>query len=138
VGRRIERLGSLLQREISTIVTHELSDPHVGFVTITGVTLSDDMQHATVDVSVMGDKAAQERSVHALRRARGHIQGLVGERLKLRWTPILSFRVDEGVKRSIRISGILHKIAEERRAHEQDREGAGEENIAPAADRDAD
>ena len=134
MGRRIERLESLLLREVSNIITHELSDPRVGFVTITEVKLSDDMQYATVAVSVMGDGAAQAGSMKTLNRARGHIQSLVAERLKLRWTPILRFRIDEGVKRSIRISRILHELAEERQAFEESRRDAGEGDIPSAAD----
>ncbi len=136
MGRRTERIESQLLREISNIITHELSDPRVGFVTITGVKLSDDMQYATVAVSMMGDDDAQARSMKALKRARGHIQGLVAERLKLRWTPVLRFSIDEGVKHSIRISGLLHELAEERQALEESRRDTDEENVSSPEDED--
>jgi ribosome-binding factor A len=114
VSRRLEHLTVLLQREVSHIIMYELNDPRLGFVTVTGLKLAPDQANATIFISVMGDEATQETTIDVIRHARGHIQKLVSERLTLRRTPLLVFKRDDGVKRSVRVSAILHQLAEER------------------------
>jgi ribosome-binding factor A len=114
MSRKIERLTELVQREVSHVIMYELADPRLGFVTVTEVKLAPDLSMAMVFISVMGDDAVQATTMKVIEHSRGHIQKLLADRVKMRRVPILSFRVDEGVKRSVRISALLRKLAEER------------------------
>lgn len=96
-SRRSERVADLLQREISRVIGEDLKDPEVGFVTVTGVRVSDDLKHAKVLVSVLGDQERRERSLAALSRAKGYIRFLIGQRVRLRFTPEISFRTDKAL-----------------------------------------
>lgn len=98
--RRSERVADLLRREVCKIIEEDLKDPELGFVTVTGVRVSADLKHAKVLVSVLGDEEARKKSLAALTRARGYIRLLIGRRVRLRFTPEISFRFD-------RMSGII-------------------------------
>ena len=113
-SRRMERVASLLLEEIGKIVTQELSDPDIGFVTVTVVEPAPDLSFARVMVSILGDEAEQVKSMRALKRATSRVQFLVGERVTLRKYPKLQFVLDQGVKHSIRVSAMLNDLARER------------------------
>lgn len=94
--RRSERVADLLKKEVSKVIEGDLKDPEIGFVTITGVRVSEDLRHARVLVSVLGDDDVGEKSLGALTRARGYIRLLVGRRVRLRFTPEITFKLDRG------------------------------------------
>lgn len=120
--KRATRVGDLLQEEIGSIILQELRDPRIGFVTVTGVTVSDDLKHAKVYVSVMGTSKEIERTLQGLESARGYIQGCIGRRVKLRYTPEISFRLDTSVSYGAHIDGILRNLTKD-----EDSESADEE-----------
>ncbi len=95
--KRSTRVGDLLQREISQMILKEVNDPRIGFVTVTGVTMSDDLKYAKVHISVMGSAEVIKETFAGLRSAAGYIQGSVGKRLRLRYTPEISFHLDTSV-----------------------------------------
>jgi ribosome-binding factor A len=107
---RTQKVADVLHREISELIRTEISDPGVGFVTVTGVEISKDLRNARVFVSVMGDAARKRESMKALDRARKFIQTGVGERVRLRFVPILHFILDESIEYGIRIDSILDKL----------------------------
>ena len=107
---RVERVAELLKQEISRILLHELQDPRMGFVTVTRVTLSGDLQHAKVYVSVLGGEVDERKTMAGLARARGYVQAAMSGRLRLRRLPALSFHLDPGVRRSLRVSRILAHV----------------------------
>ncbi len=119
----MERIALQLQREISDIVQHHLKDPRIGFVTVTDVELSNDMGHAKVFVSVMGSAEQKQESMHALERARGFIRSEIGNRIRLRVTPELQFRLDQSIDYSARIEHVLHEILPRDDARKAVREG---------------
>jgi len=114
VVRRSTRVGDLLQKEVSHIVLQELKDPRIGFVTVTGVSVSDDLRHAKVFVSVMGDSEEVKRTVEGLKSATGYIQACIGRRVKLRYTPEITFRLDESVSHGAHIEQLLRDVKRER------------------------
>lgn len=124
IGRRLERVASLLRAEIATIVTQELNDPALGFVTITEVQVAPDLRAAKVSVSVVGEAADEARAMAVLRRARKHIQAETARRVRLRTMPSLAFQIDDGVKKSVRIAALLRDLAEERDERGPDGEDA--------------
>lgn len=112
--RRVKRVGELIRRELGRILLAEVSDPRIGFVTLTRVDVSADLQAARVFVSMMGTPAQQRSTLRGLNSARQRIQAEVGQCLSLRRVPDISFHEDDGVKRSIRIGGLLSSLARER------------------------
>ncbi len=104
MGRRLERVASLLKEEISRVILYELADPRMGFITITGVKPSADLQRAAVYVSILGNAGQIRTTLRGLQHARGHIQELVSQRAILRYTPRLTFIYDESVSGVERIT----------------------------------
>ena len=94
----------------------ELCDPRIGFATLTRVDVSSDLRSARVFVSILGTEAQQRTALRGLESARKRIRRTLGERLTLRRVPEVSFRLDPGVKRSVRMASLLSALEEEREA----------------------
>lgn len=109
---RVSRVGEQIKKEIVDIVRTEVKDPRVGFVTITEVEASGDLQHATVFVSVLGDEEQRKGTMEALQKAAGFIRAEVGRRVRLRRTPELHFKLDTSLDYSTRIGKVLRDIKE--------------------------
>ena len=108
--KRSQRVAGLLKSEIGAIIQKKIKDPAVGFVTITDVTLSDDLRTARVYVSVLGDQSQKEASLKGLERAKIFIQNELGSRVRLRYLPILQFFIDETWDYGERIDRILRDL----------------------------
>lgn len=119
-SRRMERIAALLQEELGKFITQELADPSLGFVTVTEVRPAPDLSTANVYVSVLGNERRERDVMKVLQRASKHIQYAVSERVLLRRFPTLFFRIDDRIKRSIRISRLLNEITEERQGRATD------------------
>ncbi len=111
-SRRVAKVAEALRECISTTVLFGLKDPRVQNVTVLRIEVSPDLRSARVFVSVMGDEKIQALSMHGLRSARGFIQSQIADRLELRYTPILSFVLDPGVKFSVQASSIIREALE--------------------------
>jgi ribosome-binding factor A len=109
-SRRIAKVAEAVREQVSTSILFELKDPRVKYVTVTGVEVSADLRNAKVHVSVMGDEKTQRLTLQGLQSARGFLQAKIAEHLQLRWTPILQFHLDQGVKRSIETSRLLREV----------------------------
>jgi len=112
-SRRIERLAEVVKQEVSKIILYELKDPRISFVTVTRAEIAPDLKRATVFVSILGDEAAQRKTLQILEHARGFIQSSVGSRLQIRYTPILAFCMDESIKKSQHISKLIDEAVKE-------------------------
>lgn len=88
----------------------DLKDPRIQDVTVTYVEMSPDMRQAKVHVSVMGNETKQRLSLAGLQSAAGFLQSKVAKRIDTRYTPRLQFVLDMGVKKSIQIAEILHRV----------------------------
>ena len=117
-NRRTAKVAEAIREVVSSTILFELRDPRVKNVTVLNVEVPTDLRTAKVYVSVMGDEAEQRLSMSGLNGARGFIQSKVADRVNLRFTPILSFELDDGVKKSAVASRILRELAEERTARE--------------------
>src|SRR5579864_26838 len=106
-SRRTAKVAEALRECVSTTILFALKDPRVKNVTVLRTEVSPDLRSARVYVSVMGDEKAQALSMHGLRSARGFIQSQIADRLELRYTPILTFVLDPGVKLSVQTSTII-------------------------------
>lgn len=106
-SRRIAKVAEALREIVSTVVLFELKDPRVKNVTVLRADVAPDLRSARIYVSVMGDEKTQSLTLHGLQSARGFIQSKIADRLELRYTPILQFVTDPGVKLSVQASAII-------------------------------
>ena len=111
--KRTQRIGDLIKREIGDIIERGLKDPRIGFVTVTAVEISADLRHARIFFSVYGDEHVREKSRKGLESARFYIQGEIGRRLRLKYTPELSFQLDQSIAQGLRITKLIEKLQEE-------------------------
>jgi len=108
---RIARLRELFKEEISVVLQRQMRDPRIGFVSITDVELSADLRHAKVFVSILGDAEAKTRTMAGLRSARGFVRTELARRIRLRYFPEVSFRVDESIERGAHVDQLLRQVA---------------------------
>ena len=98
-------------RQVLSGAVAELKDPGIGFVTVTGVRTSRDLDHAVVYVSVLGSEQERAATLRALERATGVLQGRVARELGLRRTPHLRFAYDAAIERGVRMSTLIDGLA---------------------------
>jgi ribosome-binding factor A len=110
VSRRTARIEDLLRAELADLLLRDLHDPRVRLATISSVTVSPDLRHARVLVSVLGDERQREEGVEGLRHARGFLRTQLSHRLRLRVVPELGFELDRGAEYSQRITDLLHGL----------------------------
>src|SRR5512140_585482 len=106
-GRRAERVGEAIRDAIAEMLLREIKDPRIGMVTLTTVELTDDLRHAKVYFSCVGDSAAQQRSLNGLRSAAGFMRAQLTRRLQLRVAPDLTFVFDPTLEAAGRLSALL-------------------------------
>ncbi len=109
-GRRVDRLADQIRGEVAGMIAAELKDPRIGFTTVTRVELSGDLYHARVWVSVLGDEAAQQRTLEGLSSAAGYVRHEVSRRLRLRRVPDLVFVLDRSPEEASRIETLLRNL----------------------------
>lgn len=110
---RVSRVGEQIKKELSLILQKELKDPRIGFVTVTGVDVTNDLSQATVYLSVLGDEAQKESTLQALAKGQGFIRSEIGKRVRLRHTPELIFKFDTSIEYGNRIEQLLEQINRE-------------------------
>lgn len=108
--RRIERIGNQIRSEISDIIARRLNDPRIGFVTVTAVEVSEDLRHAKVFVSIYGDEKVKIQTMKGLKSASGLIRGEIGHRVRIKFTPELTFIMDTSMEKAEHIISILEGL----------------------------
>jgi ribosome-binding factor A len=106
-GPRMRRINEVLREVVGAAISSELSDPRIGFVTVTSVETSPDLRTAKVFVSVLGDEEEREATLSGLRAAHGVIQSRIAAETRMKRTPTLTFHYDDTVERGVRISELL-------------------------------
>ncbi len=114
MSRRTEQVGDEILRVLGEIIQNEVKDPGVGFVTVTGVTVTPDLQRANVRLSVMGDDQQRKASMQALERAKGFLRHRVGQEVILRTVPQLVLHLDTSLDHAMRIGEVLRELEVER------------------------
>jgi ribosome-binding factor A len=109
-GSRPERVADQIRSELALLLAREVHDPGVGFVTLTRVRISPDLQSAQVLYTVLGDEAARAASQRALGRAAPFLRRRIGARLRLRRAPELRFVYDDSIAGQDRIEQILSEL----------------------------
>jgi ribosome-binding factor A len=110
-GSRPERVADQVRAEVSTMIARDLRDPGIGFITITRVQVSPDLQHARVYYTTLGDPAARTNTAKALERASSFMRRQIGQRLRLRRAPELEFRFDASIEHQDRVERLLQELA---------------------------
>ena len=113
-GYRPDRVGDQIRQELGELLSRgNVHDPGIGFITLTRVTVSPDLQQARVYYTSLGDPQARRETARALERATPFFRRQVGSRLQLRRVPELQFRFDESVAHQDRVEQILRELHEE-------------------------
>jgi ribosome-binding factor A len=114
LGFRPDRVADQIRQELSELLSRgEVHDPGIGFITLTRVKVSPDLQLARVYYTTLGDEAARRQTAKALQRATGFFRKHVGDRLQLRRVPEIQFHFDESVGHQDRVEQILRELHEE-------------------------
>ena len=109
-GSRPDRVADQIRAELAQLLAREVHDPGIGFVTLTRVRVSRDLQMARVSFTALGDDKARRDSTRALERAAPFLRRQIGTRLRLKRTPELVFEYDESIAGQDRIEQILKEI----------------------------
>jgi ribosome-binding factor A len=107
---RSNRIGEQIQKELGEIITRKIKDPRVGFVTVTDVRVTGDLQQATVYITALGSEKERQESLDALVKATGFIRSEIGQRIRLRRTPEITFEFDASVEYGNKIEELLRSI----------------------------
>lgn len=116
---RVEKLQELIKQEISQMILQELKDPRIGFVTVTQVEVTGDLREAKVYVSIMGGDEQVKESWQGLQSSLGFIRREIGKRIRLRFTPEISFALDKSLDYSAHIQELLLKIKTDEKQKEE-------------------
>ena len=108
--KRATRVASLLREVLSEILATQLKDPAVGRVTISRVVVTDDIRHAKVYFSLLGNAGDREKVLAGLRRAAGFIRAEMGKRIELRFAPNLEFIYDDTIDYADRINQLVNQV----------------------------
>jgi ribosome-binding factor A len=108
-GARMRRINEVLREVVGAAIAGDLSDPRIGFVTVTSVETSPDLRTAKVFVSVLGDEEQRAETLEGLRSSHGVIQARIAAETRMKRTPTLTFHYDKTVEQGIRISELLEE-----------------------------
>jgi len=109
----MRRINEVLREVVGAAVAGDLSDPRIGFVTVTSVETSPDLRTAKVFVSVLGDEDEREATLQGLSSSHGVIQSRIAAETRMKRTPTLTFHYDDTVERGVRINELLEEEEDE-------------------------
>lgn len=109
-SRRQVQVADEIRREIGDLILKQIKDPRVGFASVTEVTVSPDLRHAHVNVSVFGSDQERRDTMAALQHGAGFFRREIGNALQLRYTPEITFHLDDSLERGDRILRLLDKV----------------------------
>lgn len=104
---RMRRVNEVIREVLGVAISTELKDPRIGFVTVTDVDTAPDLRAARVYVSVLGTEEEREETLAGLASAHGFLQGRIGNELRIKRTPTLTFSYDDTIEKGVRMSQML-------------------------------
>lgn len=107
---RANRVAEEIKKVIGDVISRKLKDPRVGFVTITDVEVTGDLQQAKIYLTVLGEGKAEEETLAGLNKAKGFIRSEVGKHIRLRKTPEIMFEIDKAIETGNRIERLIHEL----------------------------
>jgi len=114
MANRSNRVAEQMKKELGEIIARKLKDPRIGFVTVTDVEVTGDLQQATVYITVLGDNKKREETLKGLAKAKGFIRTEIGQRIRLRKTPELMFEFDLSSDYGNKIDTLLRQINDDK------------------------
>ena len=123
---RIEKLQELIKQEMSKMLLTDLKDPRIGFVTVTDVEMTGDLREAKIYVSIMGGQDEVKNSLEGLNSALGFIRREIGQRIRLRFTPEISFALDTSLDYGDHIQKLLLQVEGDKK-NVDNAQGGGDE-----------
>ena len=131
---RAARVGDQIREELAALLTREVHDPGIGFVTLTHVKVSPDLQQARVYYTTIGDDKARRESARALERATPFLRRKIGSRVRVRRVPEITFTFDQAIEKSDRIEQILRELNTERDGQQGTGNSPGNDTTEPRDD----
>ncbi len=114
--RRSDRVSEAIRAELCEIMRREMRDPRLALATVSRVDLANDLSHAVVGLSILGEDADREAAVEAMSKAAGFLRSQLARRLRLRAVPEMVFRLDRGAEHSQHISDLLESLHDDERS----------------------
>ncbi|MEG4799625.1 30S ribosome-binding factor RbfA [Microcoleus sp. ARI1-B5] len=116
-SRRIERVASMIKREVSLMLLNGIKDDRVGagMVSVTDVIVSGDLQHTKIFVSIYGTDEAKAETMEGLKSATSYVRNQLGQRLQLRRTPEVIFLEDRSLERGDKMLILLNQLSADRK-----------------------
>jgi ribosome-binding factor A len=111
-SRRPQRLALQIQQEVSVMISRDMKDRRVGFVTVTGVQLTPDLGHARIFISMMGSEGEKKESLEALNHATGWVRHELGQRIRMKFIPEIVFQMDTSQEYGEHIDRLIDEIHE--------------------------
>ncbi|MCX5633988.1 MAG: 30S ribosome-binding factor RbfA [Phycisphaerae bacterium] len=113
--RRQERMARVVKEAVSDIINNHLQDPRIeGFISVTEVKIEPDLKKADVFLSIMGKSAEKQRLAFiGIQHAAGRIQALLGDYVKSRFCPHLSFHIDDRLKKTMETLRLIDEVSKE-------------------------
>ena len=117
---RTARLGEQIRQDLTELLARNVRDPGIGFVTVTRVRVTDDLQQARVFYTALGEADAARKTARALERATPFLRRALAERLGLRRVPEITFAVDASIGHQARVEELLEQIRQDEAARAPD------------------
>ncbi len=111
-SRRPQRLALQIQHEVSLMISRDMKDRRIGFVTVTGIHMSPDLRHAKIYVSLMGSESEKKESLETLNHAAGWIRHELGQRIRMKFMPEILFLTDTSQDYGEHIDRLIDEIHE--------------------------
>jgi len=110
--RRIERLNSIIQQEISQLLREQVNDPRLNsLISITRVITSTDLRHTKIFISSFGDNVNKKEILEGFNAASGFLRSQLAARLQLKYMPELSFQFDDSIERAAKVLRLIDEVA---------------------------
>jgi ribosome-binding factor A len=111
-SNRMRKVNELIREVVADEAT-ELKDPRIGFLTITGADTAPNLRNAIVYYSVIGDDEQHAETARALKSAAPRFQAAIASQTRLKYTPVLEFRLDPSIDEGLRMDRLLHELRED-------------------------
>ena len=106
-GHRANKVAEEIKKEIIQLIRDKLKDPRIGFVTVTAVEVTPDIRYAKIFVSILGSEEEKKKTLEVLQKSQGFMRSELGKRMRLRYTPELTFKFDSSIEYGARIMELL-------------------------------
>lgn len=113
MSKRVNRIAEQMKKELGEIIIQKVKDPRIGFVTVTDVEVTGDLQNATIFISVLGSEREKADTLKGLNKAKGFIRTEVGSRIRFRKVPEIEFEFDESIAYGNKIQSLLTQVNQE-------------------------